>query len=213
MTAIERSERIVGSSGAVCAAVLLAATGSLLLGCGQRSSGTSARAPLAQRSTHAAAWPSPQRPPRAWTAATIASGAATLYYPAGWSPVAGDRGTVSAVLRWRGRYRGYLNVTPRQGAEQLAGWARFRAARNSQEGDTRVAAVASAEGLRFRDTARGSCVIDDYRSRVGANPYRELACIVAGRRATSVFIGAALQRDWPLLAPLIRCAASSLLER
>jgi hypothetical protein len=200
-------------AGAGCAPVLVVVAGLLLLGCGRSSPGTSARQPLSQRQAHGVAWPSPQLPPRGWTAKTIASGAATLYYPAGWSPLTGDRGTVSAALRGGGHYRGYLNVTPRQGSEQLAGWARFRTTRNSSEGDTRVRPVASAEGLRFRYAARGSCVIDDYLSRVGANPYRELACIVSGRRSTSVFIGAALRRDWPLLAPLIRRAAGALLVR
>src|SRR5690349_14564120 len=50
-----------------------------------------------------------------WTSATISSGAATLAYPSSWKPVPGDAGTVSVALRDRaGRYRGYLNVTPRQ---------------------------------------------------------------------------------------------------
>jgi len=75
-----------------------------------------------------------------------------------------------------------------------------------------VGLVAAAEGLQFAG-ARGSCVIDDYLSRVGANPYRELACIVAGPRHTDVFVGATLRADWNRLGPVVERAASALIER
>jgi hypothetical protein len=75
-----------------------------------------------------------------------------------------------------------------------------------------VREVAAAENLRFSH-ARGSCVIDDYLSRVGANAYRELACIVAGRGHTDVFVGATLRGEWNRLAPVIEQAASALVER
>jgi hypothetical protein len=128
-------------------------------------------------------------------------------------PTPGDTGTVTASLRDRaGLYHGYLNVTPRQGRERLTGWARFRITRNREEGDADVHALAVGAGLRFRG-ARGSCVIDEYLSREGSHPYRELACIVAGRRATSVFVGAALRQDWPSIGPLLERAASDLIER
>jgi hypothetical protein len=158
-------------------------------------------------------WLHPSRPPAGWVAATIASGNATLFYPPDWKPTAGDPGTVTAALRDNsGVYHGYLNVTPRQGAERLTGWAAFRTGRNREEGDGQVRDLAAAEGLRFRD-ARGSCVIDEYLSRVRSHPYREIACIVAGRRALSVFVGAALQQDWTALGPLLERAASDFLER
>ena len=151
--------------------------------------------------------------PTAWRRATIASGAATISYPRGWKPIPGDDGTVSFALRdRRGSYLGYLNVTPRQGAERLAGWAAFRTRRNAEDDDTAVRALASAERVRFSG-AHGSCVIDDYVSRVGSNAYRELACIVAGRRGTTVFVGATLVSDWPTLGPVVERAASSLIER
>ena len=41
----------------------------------------------------------------------------------------------------------------------------------------------------------GSCVIDDYRSSSG-HQYREVACIVAGTKATTVIVGAATPRYW-----------------
>lgn len=151
--------------------------------------------------------------PVRWSQATIADGAATLFYPASWRAVAGDSGTVSFALRdQHGLYLGYLNLTPREGAEQLRGWAAFRAGRNSEEGDRAVRIVASSERVGFA-AARGSCVIDDYTSSVGSHRYRELACIVAGRHSTSVFVGAALRPDWTRLASLIRHAAATLVER
>jgi hypothetical protein len=148
-----------------------------------------------------------------WTSATISSGAATLAYPSSWTPIAGDAGTVSVALRDRaGRYRGYLNATPRQGAERLAGWAAFRVHRNVEEGDRHVRELTASEDVAFAG-AHGSCVEDVYLSRVGANPYRELACIVAGRRSTSVFIGATLASDWRTLGPTVRRAAAAFVER
>jgi hypothetical protein len=160
------------------------------------------------------AWPrAADAPPAGWVSATTASRSATLFYPAGWKPISGDRGTVSVARRDSlGRYLAYLNVTPRQGAERLRGWAAFRTTRNRGEGDHGVREVAAAENLRFFQ-ARGSCVIDDYRSRVGANPYRELACIVAGRGHTDVFVGATLRREWNRLSPTVLGAASALTER
>jgi hypothetical protein len=145
--------------------------------------------------------------------ATIASGGATFFHPANWKQISGDRGTISFALRdGRGRYLAYLNVTPRQGDEQLAGWPSFRVTRNREEGDREVRRVAAAENLRFRD-ARGSCVIDDYVSRVGANRYRELACILTGHRFIDVFVGATLRPDWAALGSSVERAVTSLIQR
>jgi hypothetical protein len=151
--------------------------------------------------------------PGHWPSATISSGAATLAYPPGWRRIPGDTGTVTAALRdHAGRYLGYLNVTPRQGAERLAGWAAFRIARNREEGDKRVRMLAASQGVRFI-AARGSCVVDQYQSRVGQHRYRELACIVSGRAHTSVFVGAALVSSWSAIGPILTRAASVFLER
>jgi hypothetical protein len=151
--------------------------------------------------------------PKRWGSATIASGGATLFYPPNWKPIPGDRGTVTAALRdSKGLYRGYLNVTPRQGAEQPAGWAEFRTRRNTQDGDQGTRTIAAGENLRLTG-ARGSCVIDDYLSKVGSHPYREVACIFTGSRYTNVFVGATLVRDWPALGPAIERADSALIER
>ena len=210
------SRTTLRSAGATAAAVMAAGVASLALANrssggphasspGVRTADTSGSSAFAR--LHAAA------PPKTWKSATIASGGASLAYPADWRPIPGDIGTVTVALRdSKGLYHGYLNVTPRQGAEQLAGWAAFRARRNAEEGDHQTRIVSSVEGLRFAH-ARGSCAIDDYLSRVGSHAYRELACIVAGNHYTDVFVGAALRADWPRLGPVIERSASALTER
>lgn len=192
----------------VLVALLLRAPGST----GSRDATGGARAPSAADVGHFPALAS-SGAPHGWAMATIASGGATLFHPANWKQISGDRGTISFALRdRRGRYLAYLNVTPRQGAEQLAGWPSFRVARNREEGDREVRPVAEAENLRLRN-ARGSCVIDDYLSRVGAHPYRELACIVTGHRFSDVFVGATLRASYTALGSSVEHAASSLIQR
>jgi hypothetical protein len=190
----------------VAAALLLGAVALAVLSSVSRSSGSRAQSGLSL--------PQPTGSvPTGWVSATTASRSATLFYPAGWRTIPGDRGTVSAAQRDRhGLYAAYLNATPRQGTEVLAGWAHFRTTRNRGEGDRNVRTIAAAENVRFAH-ASGSCVVDDYLSHIGGNPYRELACIVAGRHHTDVFVGATLRRDWSRLGGTIERAASALLER
>jgi hypothetical protein len=154
------------------------------------------------------AWLRPGAAPRAWRSARLPSRAAALSYPHGWRPIAGDPGTTSAALVGRdGTIRGYLNLTPRMGGERPAGWARYRIRHNAGEGNRDIVLIAAATGLRFRD-GRGSCVVDRYRTT--RHRYREIACIVAGRRATTVVVGAALPSAWPVLGPQIERSISSL---
>jgi hypothetical protein len=200
---------IVAALLALSVPALLAATADSLRG---HAAGGDMR-PAGRRPATGFSWLRIAAAPVGWARATIASGGAMLFYPAAWARIPGDSGTVTASLRdAAGTYHGYLNVTPREGAEQTSGWAGFRTRRNRAEGDRQVHELDAAEGLRFRG-GEGSCVIDDYLSRVGSHPYREIACIVAGRRATNVFVGAALQRDWPALGPVVERAASTFLER
>jgi hypothetical protein len=212
VTATSDARRLIG---AVAAASLVGAAVILLLSSAPSSSGSrvakaGTRAP---RPLNAFSWLRPRAAPLGWLGASIASGGAVLFHPPDWKQIPGDKGTVSFALRdGRGLYRGNLNVTPRQGGERLAGWADFRTNRNRAEGDRRVREHVAAEGLHFA-AADGSCVIDDYLSRVGSNPYTELACIASGRRYTNVFIGAALSRDWAALGPLIERAAAALIVR
>jgi hypothetical protein len=198
------------------AAVLaaLAAVAALLVGGSSRARLASGEtAPDSARQAVTFSWLHPAPAPPGWLQTTTATSQATLFYPPGWKPIPGDKGTVTVSLRdHSGLYAGYLNVTPRQGAEQLHGWAAFRTTRNREDGDGQVSQAGAAEGLHFRG-ARGSCVIDDYLSKVGSHPYREIACIVGGLRHTDVFIGAALRSDWTALGGTLERAASSLLQR
>ena len=60
---------------------------------------------------------------------------------------------------------------------------------------------------RLRDS-RGSCVIDQYSTASGQR-YRELACIVAGARSTTVVVGAAPSSRWSRFGPEINRAVES----
>src|SRR5436305_4570864 len=94
-------------------------------------------------------WLHPQPPPGGWLTAHIPTNA-ELPYPPRWRIIHGDPGTATAVLTdGHGGFVGYLNVTPRQGEETLAGWASFRTAHNVEEGDHAVKRLAAATGLRF----------------------------------------------------------------
>lgn len=210
-TATSRTRLLAASALGLAAAV----AGAALL-TGGVASGRAARtgSPAAPRSaTSAFAWLRPAGAPRDWAHITTPPGSATLFYPPAWKTLGGDPGTVTAALRdGAGRYHGYLNVTPRQGDERLATWAAFRLARNRDEGDTDVRELAQAGALPFLG-AIGACVIDDYRSRVGSHPYRELACLVRGRSSTDVLIAATAQADWGMLAGDVERAAASFRER
>lgn len=133
--------------------------------------------------------------PPGWRALRLESGA-TLPVPASWRRLSGDPGSVSAArLAGNGSIAAYLNATPVQRGETLAGWTRFRLHHNAAEGDRDVRLVSTTPRLRLR-AGRAACVVDDYAtSRAG---YRELACIVAGARARpgTVLVAAARPRLW-----------------
>jgi hypothetical protein len=155
-------------------------------------------------------WLRASAPPHAWQTTRLPDGTARLAYPPHWRSIRSDPGTLSAAVRGQGGgIHGYLNATPQQGAETLSDWSGFRLAHNGDEGDVNVRQVASASDLPFRD-GRASCVIDDYTSSSG-HGYREIACIVAGSKATTVVVGAAPQRGWQREAPALERAVSSFL--
>ncbi|MGZ4200698.1 MAG: hypothetical protein ACXVRH_01430 [Thermoleophilaceae bacterium] len=198
MTATGTSRRLAGAALGLLVLVAVAACGG---GGGMSSTGAS------HPQQGAFAWLRPAGPPANWTIARLPSGQATLAYPPGWRAIQSDPGTVSAALRGRsGRIRGYLNVTPRSGAETLANWASFRPAHNHEEGDRAVRRLAAAGGLNFR-SGSGSCVIDSYKT--SSDRYKEIACIVRGAHATTVVVGAAEPAAWPALAPQLEQAVSS----
>jgi hypothetical protein len=151
-------------------------------------------------------WLRPRAVPRGWRVATTPS-RAMLAYPAGWHEIESDRGTVSAAPRGkRGFFVGYLNATPQSGDETLANWRRVRPAHVAEEGAHRVTVIGSATGLRFRG-GRGSCVVESYST--SKMRFREVACIVAGTRTTTVVVAAAPAAGWAREAPALEKAIAS----
>ena len=134
------------------------------------------------------AWLHPAAAPVGWPVAR-APGGASFAYPPGWRPIKTDPGTASvARLGSGGRIDGFLNESPKQGAETLANWTRFRTQHNSHEGDRGVHVLAATENVPFR-SGRISCVIDTYTTSKA--DYREIACVLAAGSSTAVVVGAA----------------------
>jgi hypothetical protein len=182
----------------------LAAAGLLALGVALSGCGGTANP---KGSPSAFTWLHPGPPPPGWALATIPSGAA-LHYPPGWRRLGGDPGTATVALLDRQQtFLGYLNITPRQGGETVAGWGRFRVTHNAKEGDRHLTTLAAASGLRFR-TGRGACVKDAYTTKTGA-PYIEIACLVVGRKSSTVIVGASPPQAWSRTAPMLERAISS----
>jgi hypothetical protein len=153
-------------------------------------------------------WARPTGVPASWATLPLPNSPARLPIPSGWHPAESDRGTRTAELKGAsGQIDGYLNATPQQGQETLANWAKFRIDHNGEEGDRNVRLIAAASGLRFRK-ATGSCVLDSYVTS-SAHRYREIACILAGRSATTVIVAAAPPRRWAAEAPALERAITS----
>jgi hypothetical protein len=195
--------------------------GLLALGAAGGGCGTSAsRPPSVRRSTgltsssvNAASagytWLAPAPAPATWRHSRLDSGA-TMAYPPGWRVLAGDPDTTTAaLLDTHGYYLGYLNLTPRQGHEAQASWASFRSHHNVAEGEKNVTVIDAAAGLRFR-SGQGSCVRDAYTTSTN-NRYVEIACLVDGRRASSVIVGAAPGKRWAQERSIIERAISALI--
>jgi hypothetical protein len=184
-------------------------------GCGGGGYGSASAAPSSVSATAAVVQPLVQplsllgsAPAPAGWHLVRAAGGATLPYPPSWRALAGDRGTVSAaLLDGHGHFVGYLNLTPRQGAESESNWASFRPDHNREEGDTHVHVIASRKGLRLGG-GRASCVEDSYSTSTDAR-YVELACLIAGQRPV-VALGAAPPGNWRAQAPVIARALSAV---
>lgn len=147
--------------------------------------------------------------PASWRSRRIPSGA-VLFYPPGWRLTGGDSGTATAqTVDAGGRIVGYLNVTPRQSGETLAGWARFRITHNMAENERSVRLEAAITGVRFRSGV-GNCVRDSYTTSIGAR-YVELACLVKGSKTSTVIVAAAPPGDWERIGPLLERSLSALL--
>jgi hypothetical protein len=78
---------------------------------------------------------------------------------------------------------------------------------NGEEGDRAIHTQAAATGLRFR-TGRGTCVRDSYVTKTSSH-YVELACLIVGRRATTVIVGASPPGSWSRVSPVLEHAISS----
>jgi hypothetical protein len=159
-----------------------------------------------RRASDPFAWLRPASPPVGWRLARTPDGAA-LAYPPGWTAIKTDPGTASVALRGHGaRIDGYLNVTPRQGAETLANWTRFRPQKNREEGARNVRLLAATGDAHFR-FARGSCVIDSYTTSL--TTYEEIACLVSGPSSSDVVVAAAPARLWRERSAVLEQAVSS----
>ncbi len=154
------------------------------------------------------AWFRARPVPPGWRQAALPAGGAVLSFPSSLSAMPGDAGTVTRGLAQSGSVLVYLNVTPRQGGETLRGWAGFRLD-HLRDDDARSARLDSeAAGLAFRG-GDGSCVIDDYITRVRAHRYREIACYVQGARTSSVLVAATPAADWARYGGLLEQAVDS----
>ena len=129
-------------------------------------------------------------------------------------PLKGDRGSVSAasVGRALGIPLVYVNATPQEGDEHLAGWAESRLGHLRGDDASSVHEESEAEGLAFR-SGRGSCVIDDYVTKVGHHPFHEIACLVEGAKGGSVVVAAAPSPAGNHVNATLERAVSSYLVR
>jgi hypothetical protein len=144
-----------------------------------------------------------------WSVARTPDGAA-LAYPPGWTAIKTDPGTASVALRGNGgRIDGYLNVTPKQGAETLANWNRFRPQKNRAEGARNVHLLAATSDAGFR-SALGSCVIDTYSTSL--TTYEEIACLVSGPGSSNVLVAAAPARLWQERSAVLERAVLSFVS-
>jgi hypothetical protein len=159
-----------------------------------------------RRASDPFAWLRPASPPVGWHVARTPDGAA-LAYPPRWTAIKTDPGTASVALRGKGgRIDGYLNVTPKQGAETLANWSWFRPQKNRAEGARNVHLLAATSDAHLR-SAHGSCVIDAYTTSV--TTYEEIACLVSGPGSSEVVVAAAPTRLWRERSAMLERAVSS----
>jgi hypothetical protein len=151
----------------------------------------------------------PAGAPAGWPHLTLPDGTAVLSYPPTLRPIGGDADAVSAArVSPSGAFQLYLNATPRQGDEQLRGWAAFRLRLLTADDAASARELAAAQGVAFRG-GTGSCVIDQYVTRIGAHRYQEIACLVQGRASASVIVAAAPAATWAQASPLLLRAVAA----
>jgi hypothetical protein len=151
----------------------------------------------------------PAAAPARWPHLTLTNGTAVLSYPPSLRPAGGDADAASAArVSPGGVFRLYLNATPRQGDEQLRGWAAFRLRLLTADDAASARELAAAQGVAFRG-GTGSCVIDTYVTRIGAHRYQEIACLVQGQASASVIVAAAPAATWAQASPLLLQAVAA----
>ncbi|HSS56075.1 MAG TPA: hypothetical protein VLK79_15620 [Gaiellales bacterium] len=157
-------------------------------------------------------WLTARPAPASWPRISLPDGTATLAAPPSLVEIHGDPGTVSVGLPAASGDLVYLNATPRQGAETLPDWAEFRIDHLRDENATTATIDAHAEHLTFLG-GTGSCVLDDYVTRVGTHHYREIACLVQGAHAASVLIAATPTATWDRYQPVLEQAVNAYTVR
>lgn len=147
--------------------------------------------------------------PAGWQSLELPGGTAVLSVPPDAAPMPGDPGTVSArVIGPNGELRIYFNATPQEGAESLSNWAGFRLAHLTGEHAASATRLTDRAGMPFRG-GTGSCVDDTYVTRIGGHKYREMACLVTGRRGGSVVVVAAPAASWDRIRAVVEQAVDA----
>jgi len=151
----------------------------------------------------------PAPAPVTWHRLTLPNRTAVMSYPPSLQPITGDSDAVSVARRSpAGAYLLYLNATPRQGTENTQNWATARLQNLRAEHATSARQDAAARGVTFLG-GTGSCILDDYITRIGAHHYKELACLVQGHTGASVIVAAAPTAQWTQAAPLLERAVAA----
>jgi hypothetical protein len=152
-----------------------------------------------------AAQPAPAR----WRHAGLPDGGAVLAYPPDMHSVSGDRGSLSvAKLSSSGGFLMYLNATPRQGDETLAGWPDMRVEHLTDDDASSARPLAESFHVHFSG-GTGSCVLDRYVTKVKSHHFTEIACFVQGRTSASVIVAAAPTARWAVTAPVLERAIAA----
>ncbi len=142
--------------------------------------------------------------PAGWPHLTLPNGTAVLSYPPALRLIRGDKVAVSVGrVSPAGAFQLYLNATPREGSsERPQDWASFRLGLLRSDDAASAQQVAAAQGVRFRG-GTGSCVIDRCATKIHANHFEELACLVQRRTSASVVVAAAPAAQWNQASPVI----------
>jgi len=192
---------------AVAATALAVTALCALTACG--SSATPDSHPSSRRSVPPARVLAARPAPAGWHTARLPDGQAVLAYPPEMHLISGDKGEVSAArFSSKGAFLMYLNATPKQGDETLAGWPDFRLDHLTDDDASTARMLAESFGVRFIG-GTGSCVVDAYVTKVKSNHYTELACFVQGKTGASVVIAAAPTAHWAALSGVLKRAVAA----